>query len=83
MFKVGDKAWIIPFTLGPIDKRGYCCTECTIVGGLQLSPRSKTGDYYTVRTYDGRELCASPRILRRSLPADHLIERIETTQEIA
>jgi len=79
-FKVGEKVWIIPFQLREIDLRGYCCTEATIIAPLAPHKQAIGGYAYEVRTHDGLEVCATPRILRRFIPPEELgIERSAET----
>lgn len=71
-FEIGEVAFVVPFEMGDIDIPGYWCTEVTVTGPLQPHWRSRTGDAYPIRTHDGREVYASPCILRKKLPPSEL-----------
>lgn len=78
-FEVGEVAFVMPFPTpaGPIDHPEYQCTEVTIIGPLYRTMRSHSGWAYRVRCADGRELSANPRVLRKKLPPEHLVESDE------
>lgn len=82
-FEVGDVAFVIPFETGPIDFPQYKCTEVTIIGPLYQTERSWCGWAYPVRCQDGRELSASPRVLRKKLPPEQLSDEAEQPREVA
>jgi len=71
-FKVGERAWVIPFKLGPIDIPGKWCTEVTIVGPLEPHHSAVGGLVYKVRDDAGLEAYATPRILRKIIPPEEL-----------